>query len=252
MIPPVRILGLDFFQGTVAESVSAVRAGGLLMAPSGPGLADLPVDPVYHAAVASADVRLLDSGLLAWLWELEHHQKLSRISGYLFLAEFLRLPELAAPESSIWVAPSAASATRTQTWMTQNLGHTAPPEAWYVAPQYPADIVEDEALLALIRSRRPKFVFICVGSGPQEKLGAWLKPRLDFRPAILCTGAAIAFLTGEQARIPAWADRARLGWLARCLQDPRRFVPRYWRARRLVSLYRRWGDRAPPASAIQR
>ncbi len=250
MNPPVRILGLEFFQGSVRESVEAVRGGGLLMAPSGPGLAGLPDDPVYAAAVQQADVRLLDSGLLAWLWELENHRQLTRVSGYLFLAEFIRLPELEDPCSSLWVAPTEASKRHTQAWMLQNLGHTPPPEAWYVAPQYAPDVVQDEALLNLIQTRRPKFVFLGVGSGPQEKLGAWLKSRLDYRPAILCTGAAIAFLTGEQARIPDWADRARLGWLARCLQNPRRFVPRYWRARRLVSLYRRWGENTPgPSSA---
>jgi UDP-N-acetyl-D-mannosaminuronic acid transferase (WecB/TagA/CpsF family) len=108
-------------------------------------------------------------------------------------------------------------------------------------------MVHDVALLELARVRRPRFIFIGVGGGPQEKLGAWLKARLDYQPTILCTGAAIAFMTGEQARIPPWADRARLGWLARCLQNPRKFVPRYWQARKLVALYRRWGEEAPPA-----
>ncbi|MGA2051933.1 MAG: WecB/TagA/CpsF family glycosyltransferase [Opitutales bacterium] len=247
MTSTVRILGLDFFQGSVEASVEAVRGGGLLMAPSGPGLAGLPDDPVYRAAVAAADVRLLDSGLLAWLWELRHGQKLTRISGYKFLPQFLQLPELADPAASLWVAPTAPSVERTRAWLAQNLGHHSPPAAWYVAPLYAPDVVTDEALLALVRARRPRFIFLGVGSGPQEKLGAWLKSRLDYRPAILCTGAAIAFLTGEQARIPDWADRARLGWLARCLHDPRRFVPRYWNARRLVSLYWRWGEQMPPS-----
>jgi UDP-N-acetyl-D-mannosaminuronic acid transferase (WecB/TagA/CpsF family) len=243
----VRILGLDFFQGTVQASVEAVRAGGLLVAPSGPGLAGMPDDPVYSAAVAAADVRLLDSGLLAWLWEMRHGQKLTRISGYKFLPQFLQLPDLAEPAASLWVAPTSASVERTRAWLAQNLGHVSPPDAWYVAPRYAPDVVTDETLLNLIRTRRPRFVFVGVGSGPQEKLGAWLKARLDYRPAILCTGAAIAFMTGEQAHIPDWADRARLGWLARCLQDPRRFVPRYWGARRLISLYWRYGDQ-PPSS----
>ena len=246
----VRILGLDFFQGTVGDAVEAVRTGGLLVAPSGPGLADLPNDPVYQAAVTAADVRLLDSGLLALLWELRHLQMLTRISGYIFLAQFIRLPELSDPASSLWVAPTPAAAQRTQAWLNQVFGYAPPPEAWHIAPQYATDIVVDPVLLALAKQRQPRFIFIGVGSGPQEKLGAWLKARLEYRPTILCTGAAIAFLTGEQARIPNWADRSRLGWLARCLHDPRRFVPRYWRARRLVSLYWHWGDQAPRSSSL--
>jgi len=247
-VNPVRILGLDFFQGTVAEAVQAARAGGLVVAPSGPGLATLPEDEVYRAALSAADVCLLDSGLLASLWEARHQQKLSRISGYYFLEEILKLPEVAQPEASLWVAPAPASAARTRQWLDSNRRIVTTPRQWYVAPQYDPSTVNDGVLLDLARVRRPRFIFIGVGGGPQEKLGAWLKARLDYKPAILCTGAAIAFLTGEQARIPDWADRARLGWLMRCLQDPRKFVPRYWQARKLVTLYRRWDEQAPPAS----
>jgi len=245
MTAPVRILGLDFFQGTVQEAVVAAAAGGLVVAPSGPGLATLPDDQVYRAALVAADICLLDSGLLAGLWESKHLRKLDRISGYNFLVELLKLPDLTQPGASVWVAPNAQSATRTKEWLARERGWVVPPEAWHVAPQYDAIEVKDEILLNLVRTRRPRFIFIGVGGGPQEKLGAWLKSQLDYRPAILCTGAAIGFLTGEQARIPTWADRARLGWLLRCLHDPRRFIPRYWQARKLVAVYRRWGDQLP-------
>jgi UDP-N-acetyl-D-mannosaminuronic acid transferase (WecB/TagA/CpsF family) len=244
---PIRILGLEFFQGTVAEAVLAARAGGLVVAPSGPGLATLPEDEIYRRALLAADVCLLDSGLLASLWEAKHRSKLIRISGYQFLVEFLKLPDIAPSGASLWVAPSFTAVESTRKWLDENLHINAPPEAWHIAPQYDSGMVHDVALLELARVRRPRFIFIGVGGGPQEKLGAWLKARLDYQPTILCTGAAIAFMTGEQARIPPWADRARLGWLARCLQNPRKFVPRYWQARKLVALYRRWGEEAPPA-----
>ena len=243
----IRILGLGFFSGTAEEAVAVARQGGLVVAPSGPGLADMPGDAVYRAALEAADVRLLDSGLLAWLWEWRHKRPAPRISGYLFLTHFLQLPDIAASGACLWVAPSPAAAEHTRTWLAKERGLAAPPESWYVAPDYTRDAVADEALLALVRKGRPRFIFICVGGGPQEKLGAWLKARLDYRPTILCTGAAIAFLTGEQAPIPYWADRARLGWLLRILHEPRKFLPRYWQARRLVSLYRRWGEDAPPS-----
>jgi hypothetical protein len=179
------------------------------------------------------------------LWESRHTRKLDRISGYLFLVELLKLPELLQPGTSLWVAPTPEAAQRTRKWLADEKKIMIPPEFWHIAPQYDTHNVKDEALLTLVKRLRPKYVFIGVGGGPQEKLGAWLKANLDYRPAILCTGAAIAFLTGEQARIPAWADRARLGWLLRCLHDPKRFIPRYWQARKLVALYRRWGDNLP-------
>jgi hypothetical protein len=67
--------------------------------------------------------------------------------------------------------------------------------------------------------------------------------RDNARPALLCTGAAIAFLSEQQANIPVWADRYMLGWLLRTLHDPLRFFPRYWKALRLVPLLLRYGAR---------
>ena len=62
------------------------------------------------------------------------------------------------------------------------------------------------------------------------------------RPAIICTGAAIAFLSGQQANIPPWADRLFLGWFFRTLSNPKRFFPRYWKALRLAPLLWRYGS----------
>ncbi|MBV8675234.1 MAG: WecB/TagA/CpsF family glycosyltransferase, partial [Acidobacteriaceae bacterium] len=45
-----------------------------------------------------------------------------------------------------------------------------------------------------------------------------------------------SFLSGDQVRIPVWADRLYLGWLFRCFSAPGRYVPRYWEARKLLPL----------------
>jgi N-acetylglucosaminyldiphosphoundecaprenol N-acetyl-beta-D-mannosaminyltransferase len=111
---------------------------------------------------------------------------------------------------------------------------------------YPkAGPVEDAALLAILEGAQASQVFICVGGGIQEKLGSYLKRNLSYTPGIHCLGAAIAFLTGEQARIPAWADRMGLGWLLRCVKDPKVFLPRYARALELLYLVVRYDERAP-------
>jgi UDP-N-acetyl-D-mannosaminuronic acid transferase (WecB/TagA/CpsF family) len=86
---------------------------------------------------------------------------------------------------------------------------------------------------------------LTIGGGTQEKLGFYLKRHLSFLPAIHCIGAAIAFLSGDQVRIPAWADQLFLGWLFRCLYQPSRYIPRYWEARKLFSLMHRYRDRLP-------
>ena len=140
---------------------------------------------------------------------------------------------------------SPASAATNLAWLRRQ-GIKVLREDVYLAPVYPAAI-EDEALLQAIRNRCPRHVIVTLGGGTQEKLGFYLKRKLQPMPAIHCIGAAIAFLSGDQVHIPMWADRLYLGWLFRCLSEPRRYVPRYWAARRLVGLMLRYRDRLPVA-----
>ena len=84
-----------------------------------------------------------------------------------------------------------------------------------------------------------------LGGGTQERLGLYLRSELNCKPSIHCVGAAIAFLSGDQVQIPRWADRMYLGWLFRCLSDPARYMPRYWDARKLLSLMIRYGSSLP-------
>jgi UDP-N-acetyl-D-mannosaminuronic acid transferase (WecB/TagA/CpsF family) len=83
-------------------------------------------------------------------------------------------------------------------------------------------------------------VILNVGGGVQEQLGCWPKQRLSYTPAIVCTGAAIAFITGGQASIPPWADRLYLGWLLRILSNPRSYTKRYVQALALVPVVLKW------------
>ena len=115
----------------------------------------------------------------------------------------------------------------------------------YLAPYYGLEI-EDQHLLTLVEERRPAHVLIAIGSGPQEKLGYYLRENLSYRLAIHCIGAAVGFITGDQIAIPDWADRIYLGWLLRLLTQPRRFIPRLWRARELPWLIWRYDKRLPP------
>jgi UDP-N-acetyl-D-mannosaminuronic acid transferase (WecB/TagA/CpsF family) len=93
-------------------------------------------------------------------------------------------------------------------------------------------------------------VIVTIGGGNQERLGLYLKRHLAYRPAIHCIGAAIAFLSGDQVHIPVWADRFYLGWLYRCLSEPKRYVPRYWNARKLLTLMLRYRSELPPLEVL--
>jgi UDP-N-acetyl-D-mannosaminuronic acid transferase (WecB/TagA/CpsF family) len=59
---------------------------------------------------------------------------------------------------------------------------------------------------------------------------------LSYNPSIICTGAALAFKTGRQVKMPIWIDQIYLGWLYRCISNPKTFVPRYIKGFKLFNI----------------
>ena len=115
----------------------------------------------------------------------------------------------------------------------------------YISPMYNSENVIDPELLAMVEAKKPAYVLLNIGGGIQEKLGHYLKTNLSYKPGVICTGAAIAFLTGHQVKIPTWADKFFLGWLFRCFQNPKLYVSRYWKSFKLVSLIMAYGSKNP-------
>ncbi len=209
-----------------------------------PGLADLPGDLAYREALENADLVLPDSGLMVLAWRLLGRKRLKRLSGLKFLQVLLGDEPFRSCGSMLWVMPSAVESEANLAWL-QGVGINLERSDCYVAPEYELERVEDPELKAMAERMRPRFIIINIGGGVQEKLGYYLIRGLDYRPAIIYTGAAIAFLTGRQADIPAWADRLYLGWLLRCWRAPREFLPRYWKARRLFFLLWKYREKSP-------
>jgi N-acetylglucosaminyldiphosphoundecaprenol N-acetyl-beta-D-mannosaminyltransferase len=241
----VQILGIQFFNGDVDEAVALMfQRGGFLVAPSGTCFARLREDDSYRRAVVAADLAIADSGLMVVLWRLLQRQNVHRISGFKYLKYLLRNLKDAGNRKVFWVLPTEGAQQKLLDWSRQE-AFSIDRENCYVAPRYGSD-VEDRDLLALIEQHRPADVIIATGSGSQEKLGYYLRENLSYRPAIHCVGAALGFITGDQAAIPDWADRFYLGWVWRLLAQPRIFIPRLSRALELPWLIWKYGEMIPP------
>jgi UDP-N-acetyl-D-mannosaminuronic acid transferase (WecB/TagA/CpsF family) len=240
-----QILGLRFFNGDVDEAVAFMRHhGGYLVAPSGTCFTRLREDEPYRGAMLSADLAIADSGLMVGLWRVLRREKLQRISGFKYLRHLLRNLKDAGNREVFWILPSELARQNLLDWSRRE-AFSINRENCYVAPRYASD-VEDRALLALIEQHRAADVIIAIGSGAQEKLGFYLRETLSYRPAIHCIGAALGFITGDQAAIPDWADRFFLGWLWRLVAQPGIFVPRLSRALELPWLIWKYGEKLPP------
>ena len=239
----IKILGINFINTKVETVVERLKSGGLLVVPAAPALITVQKDHEYYASLLVADIVIPDSGYMVLIWNLIKKKKIHRISGLEFLMAFLGDPEVR--ESSFLLVNPGAEASEANEQYLNRIGMVKGRHTSYSAPFYGKSNVIDEKLLSLIESEKPKYILINLGGGAQEKLGAYLKQNLTYNPAIICTGAAIAFLTGQQAKIPYWADKVFLGWLFRCIENPKLYIPRYVKAFKLIVLMIRYGPNSP-------
>jgi hypothetical protein len=263
-----QILGIRFFIGTATEAVQIALRGGLVVVPAAPALIELETDKSYREALLDADLALTDSGFMVLLWRLIKFEKIRRTSGLEYLKALIAEPVFREARSALWVMPSERSRDTNLAWLKAR-GVAVSAEDCYLAPVYEGETIADPMLLALVQQRRPKHIVIALGGGVQEKLGHYLKGAIGdskcvensgalppkggttylrgtrYLPGIHCIGAAIGFLSGDQVNIPDWADRFFLGWFFRCVSQPKKFLPRYWKARRLLFMLMKYGERLP-------
>jgi N-acetylglucosaminyldiphosphoundecaprenol N-acetyl-beta-D-mannosaminyltransferase len=240
-----KILGINFFIGTPKEALEIGLSGGLVLVPAAPALIEIQRDKSYRQALLDADLVITDSGLLVLLWRLFFWEKIIRFSGLEYLRLLLEREEVRDPSNTAWIMPQKQSMERNIRWLnSQSIRHSH--ENCYLAPAYPPGEINDSELMKWLEVRRPKHIIIALGGGTQERLGRSLQRSLTNRPGIHCIGAAIGFLSGDQVHIPKWADYLYLGWLFRCVSEPKKFVPRYYKAFRLIPLFIRYKEGLPP------
>jgi N-acetylglucosaminyldiphosphoundecaprenol N-acetyl-beta-D-mannosaminyltransferase len=238
-----QILGIRFFVGDADEAIARMSGGGLLVVPAAPALQNIAHDLGYREALQGADVVITDSAFMVMIWNRLKRDSIRRVSGLKYLSSLLKQPDFFQASGSFWIMANGESARKNCAWLRRQ-GIELAAEDMYIAPLY-GKAIKDAALLKRIEERRPRHIIVTLGGGTQERLGLYLRSELNCKPSIHCIGAAIAFLSGDQVQIPRWADRMYLGWLFRCLSNPRRYMPRYWDARKLLSLLIRYGSSLP-------
>jgi hypothetical protein len=151
----VRVLGVDFFDGNVGKAIKESQAGGLIVAPSGPGLAnDLPRSLAYKIGLTNAKLVLPDSGLLCLWLKFFGKKGILRISGLEFLKSFLDSTKF--EDSSFWVMPNKSPGKGKYRVVERKYKCSIRIENQFIMqPMYSkTGFLEDQELLARIKSAR--------------------------------------------------------------------------------------------------
>lgn len=254
-----KILGVNFYRKSCSDLIKNLPKNGLIAAPAAPALLNLVNDTGYQDALHAADINLVDSGLMALCWNLTHPaQKIHRTSGYRFLKSLIETNYLHGEDKSFWLMASEKDRDLSIKWLNlekmpegMRYAHRfhknfhLKKEYFYICPHYHSHEIKDDQLLEILNRERPPFIIVNIGGGTQERLGHYLKNNLQYKPLIICTGAALGFLTGHQTPIPVWADQLYLGWLWRCIGNPKTFIPRYIKGLQFIPLFLKFHEQSP-------
>jgi len=88
---------------------------------------------------------------------------------------------------------------------------------------FQAEAVYEEA----VQRARPEIVVLGMGMPRQERVAGRLSRLADWPCLIINGGAVLDFWAGRFRRAPRWLRTARLEWMYRLAQEPRRLAPRY-------------------------
>ena len=221
---------INFFSGNFLEIKKQFDKGGVLVAPAASALADINKKKDYYKALKNADIAILDSGFFCILLRIFKKYKVIKLSGFLFLRRFLFSFK---KNKKLFLVNPSIKENKTNSKYLNTLGIRN--YKTHISPIYKK--IEDRKLIKKINKFKPDYIMINLGGGTQEILGIYIRNNIKFKTSIMCTGAAIAFLTGEQAPINKYVDRAYLGWLVRFLWSPKKYYKRTLKSFSLVKLF---------------
>ncbi len=226
--------GVKFYDFSFSQIIKKLnKNGGVLVAPAASALVNIDNDKEYYKALKNSDVAILDSGFFCILWRIFKKQRLNKFSGYLFLKKLIKY--LSNKNFNILtIDPTLDDSEQNKKLLKkEGIKHVNS----YVAPMYLKNNIKDQKLLKKIKKTKPKFIIINIGGQTQEVLGIYIKKKIKQKINIICTGAAIAFMTKRQAPINDFIDKYYLGWLLRLIYGPKNVVIRILKSFLLIRFF---------------
>ena len=228
----IKFKGIKFYNTNFNKIFKRIEKGGYLVAPAASALCDIDKNQRYYQSLLNSDVAILDSGFFCILLRIFKGKKVKKFSGYLFLKTLLN-QDFANNIKFLNIDPNQEESKINYLYLKKkNLKNIKS----YVAPEYLKNF-HDKKLINIIKKFKPNFILINIGGGTQEILAQFIVKKLKFKTSIICTGAAIAFLTKKQAPINDMIDKFYLGWMLRIMYNPKKVFFRTLRSLLLVKFF---------------
>ena len=222
---------IKFYSGDYDQIKYEFDKGGVLVAPAASALANIDTDKQYYSSLKKSKIAILDSGFFCILLRIFRFQKVKKLSGFLFLKTFL--DNFKNQQKILFIDPSKKSNILNIKFLKSKKIFNF---KTYIAPDYNKKFF-DLKLLNLINNYKPKYIIINIGGGSQEPLAIYINKNIKYNASIMCTGAALAFMTGEQAPINKFIDKVYLGWLTRIIWNPKLYLGRILKSFKIIKFF---------------
>ena len=222
---------IKFYSGDYDQIKYEFDKGGVLVAPAASALANIDTDKQYYSSLKNSKIAILDSGFFCILLRIFRFQKVKKLSGFLFLKTFL--DNFKNQQKILFIDPSRKSNILNIKFLKSKKIINF---KTYIAPNYNKKFF-DLKLLNLINNYKPKYIVINIGGGSQEPLAIYINKNIKYKASIMCTGAALAFMTGEQAPINKFIDKIYLGWLTRIIWNPKLYLGRILKSFKIIKFF---------------
>ena len=222
---------IKFYSGDYDQIKYEFDKGGVLVAPAASALANIDTDKQYYSSLKNSKIAILDSGFFCILLRIFRLKKVKKLSGFLFLKTFL--DNFKNQQKILFIDPSKKSNILNIKFLKSKKIINF---KTYIAPNYNKKFF-DLKLLNLINNYKPKYIVINIGGGSQEPLAIYINKNIKYNVSIMCTGAALAFMTGEQAPINKFIDKIYLGWLTRIIWNPKLYLGRILKSFKIIKFF---------------
>jgi UDP-N-acetyl-D-mannosaminuronic acid transferase (WecB/TagA/CpsF family) len=173
-------------------------------------------------ALQKSDIAIFDSGFFCFSLRLIKNIKVDKFSGYKFLNFFL--DDVRNKNKKILsLDPSFEDLKYNKKYLQFKKFKFVKN---YVCPMYQDKVIEDKRLIKTINEYKPEFIISNIAGGKQETLALYIIQNATPNSSVICSGAALAFLTGRQAPITNFIDKYYIGWLIRLIYNPKLYLGR--------------------------